>query len=253
MYKFFTNSLFTGRDLIYLPECHSTNDIASDLIKQKNITEGSVVITDHQISGRGQPGNSWESNPAKNLTFTIVLMPEFLSPDRIFYLNIISSLALLDYLIGLDENSFHIKWPNDIYYENNKIAGILIENNINSSVIVSSVVGIGFNVNQEKFQDSYNARSLKMIFRKDFKLNRVFNEIIQKFEKRYLQLQSNQFSRLKSAYLKNLYWLGESHHFHSQGGSFKGIIKGIDDLGRIVIEKENDIKKFDFQEIKFVK
>ena len=124
-----------------MPTCHSTNDIAADLYKKNQLNVGTVVTTGHQISGRGQRGNSWEAAPGKNITCSIVFSPSFLELTENFYLNIFSSLGIVDYLSKLDEN-FKIKWPNDIFFKNRKICGLLVENTIKGQAIASSILGI---------------------------------------------------------------------------------------------------------------
>lgn len=238
--------------MISLPKCHSTNDIALDMLKKKIIDEGSIVITDHQYSGRGQRGNVWISAPKVNLTFSVVLKPEFLKIHNHFYLNIITSLAIIDTLKAYLGPSFKIKWPNDIFCDDLKIAGILIENSLQSQIIESSIVGIGINVNQEAFDDAIKATSLKIKFNHSFKLNEILNRFILSYEKRYLELKRNSLDKLREEYLTYFYWIGEEHTFESDK-SFQGIIKGIDKMGRLEIYQANTIKKYNFKEVKYIR
>ena len=137
-----------GHSLVFMPECHSTNDEASRLIQNSNVLEGTVVITGNQTAGRGQRGNAWFSEPGKNLTFSILIKPSFLSVKNQFYLNIAFSLGLFDYLKEVLKTEVKIKWPNDILVNGKKICGILIENHLQAQHIQHSIVGIGLNVNQ---------------------------------------------------------------------------------------------------------
>src|SRR5688572_19822458 len=118
-----------------MPECHSTNTLAMELCQQTNAPEGTLVITSKQTSGRGQRGNTWESIPHMNLTFSLVLRPTFLSVREQFYLNIFTSLSIRDFLAESCHIPIHIKWPNDILANDFKICGILIENQLSGDKI----------------------------------------------------------------------------------------------------------------------
>src|SRR4051794_34289976 len=102
-----------GKNLVFVPECHSTNDLALQLCQQSAVLEGSVVITLNQTKGRGQRGNSWETEPGKNLTLSLIVKPAFLAIQDQFMLNVISSLGVLDYLRDSSTSKLHVKWPND--------------------------------------------------------------------------------------------------------------------------------------------
>lgn len=251
MYKIHTNTEFIGKNIIYLPKCHSTNDIASDLMKKDNLSEGSVIITDQQLSGRGQRGNEWLTEAGQNLTFSTVLKPDFLDIAHNFYLNIFVSLAIRDYLGSILGNGVKIKWPNDIYYQNSKICGILIENFLKGHFISQTIVGIGLNVNQNYFPIS-NATSLYQITHQVFDLNHTLSNLLEYLEKRYLQLKLDQLVQLQNDYYKFFYWMSEKHVFKSDR-EFVGIIKGIDESGRLLIETGKQEKTFDLKEITFVR
>ena len=255
MYKIFEETQFIGRQVIFLPKCRSTNDIASEKLRSGELEAGDIVISDHQYAGRGQRGNSWESKPGKNLTFSIVLKPSFIHPAQNFYLNIITSLAIFEVLVKMNSESFTIKWPNDIMYKDQKLGGILIENIIQSTSIKNTVIGIGLNVNQSSFNNSVRATSLKSIFNQSFKLNALLNKIIQQFEIEYLLLKSRHLKELRSRYLSHLYWRNEIHTFTSfkWPGKFQGVIRGIDGSGRLRIEYRKEIRVFNLNEIAYLK
>ena len=130
MRRTFSHTVFVGKQLLYLPECSSTNQVAQDLYVQRRIAEGDIVIAGHQTAGRGQRNNAWESAPGKNLTFSLFLVPDFLFASEQFFLNIFISLAIRDFLAEYLPDNVSIKWPNDLYYAEKKICGILIESNI---------------------------------------------------------------------------------------------------------------------------
>ena len=255
MYKIFEETQFVGKRVIYLPKCRSTNDIAAEKLRRGDLEAGDIVITDHQYTGRGQRGNSWDSNATENLTFSVVLKPLFIPPSENFYLNIMTSVSIIEVLKNMAPKGFRIKWPNDIMYEDQKLGGILIENNIQSGRIRNSIIGIGLNVNQTKFDPAIRASSLKLIFNTTFDLNTIFNRIIHQFENKYLLLKSRKFDELKGRYLTNLYWLNEEHLFLSSISSekFHGVIKGIDESGQLRVEFKGSTGVFNFKEIIYLK
>jgi len=225
--------------------------MAADMLKKGILKEGGIIITNHQDAGRGQRGNIWVSNENKNLTFSLVLKPDFISPQDNFALNMLVSVAILKVLKGFNKSSFSIKWPNDIMHNGNKLGGILIENNIQGAKIENAIIGIGLNVNQVIFNDQFKATSLINIFERSFDLNGLLNEIIKQLEDQFLMLKSGNKEFLKTSYLDNLYWLNEKHTFMSSS-KFDGIIKGIDPIGRLEVKTDKGLEKFDFKEIKYL-
>lgn len=221
------------------------------MLKEGVLKEGGIVITNHQHAGKGQRGNSWISSENKNLTFSILLKPHFIDPADSFALNMLVSVAILNALKGLGKSMFKIKWPNDIFYDEYKVGGILIENTIQGAIIENSIIGIGINVNQKSFDYLFKAASLSKIFNRQFDLNNLLNKIIKQIEKQFLNLKSGNYQTLRSNYLDNLYWLNEKHSFISSV-KFKGIIIGIDQIGRLMVETEHGLKKFNFKEIQYL-
>jgi BirA family biotin operon repressor/biotin-[acetyl-CoA-carboxylase] ligase len=225
--------------------------MAADMHKQGVLKEGGIVITNHQYAGKGQRGNTWVSSENKNLTFSLVLKPHFISPSESFTLNILVSVAIINVLKRLDKSSFKIKWPNDIMYNGYKVGGILIENTIQGTNIENSIIGIGINVNQNSFDHQFKATSLIKLFKRPFDLNILLNEIIMQIEEQFLILKSGNKYILQSIYLDNLYWINEKHTFIS-AYEFEGIIIGIDQIGRLEVKTENGLEKFNFKEIKYL-
>lgn len=252
LYKIPANTQIIGKKIIYLPTCHSTNDIASEVAPQ--MEEGAVVITYHQTQGRGQRGNAWEAEAGANLTFSLILKPSFLPVHQQFYLNIAVTLAIIDALYTfLPDDKLKIKWSNDIYYTNAKLGGILIENTLEGENIKNAIVGMGLNINQTQFHHA-KAISLKNILQKDFFLPEVLEKILECLEIRYLALKDKKFQLLKQSYLSQLYWYKETHLFHNNAGNeFTGEIIDIQDNGRLVIQADGEIHFFNFKEIIFVK
>jgi BirA family biotin operon repressor/biotin-[acetyl-CoA-carboxylase] ligase len=252
LYKIPANTLFMGHSVVFMPECHSTNDEASQLIESTNILEGTVVITHHQTSGRGQRGNTWVSEPGKNLTFSLLIKPAFLNAQDQFLLNKAFSLGLYDYLDGALKGAVKIKWPNDMVVNEKKICGILIENQIQGQNIQHSIVGIGLNVNQENFS-MQTATSMKVVNSQEFILENVLPELLGRLETRYLQLRSGNLEEMNSDYLSALYWLGERHLFKKAEEIFEGTITGIDPYGKLKVNVDGTTEYFELKQIQFLK
>lgn len=250
MNRFSIRTQFIGQTLIYYPVCPSTNTEALRLVNEDKVQEGAVIITDHQTAGRGQRDSHWESEARQNLTFSVVLYPG-LPVSRQFYLNIISSLAVSDALLAYSNTMTKIKWPNDILYLNNKLCGILIQNNLKANKIQSTVIGIGINVNQVQF--SYpNVTSLSRISGKAIDREELLLNLLNFLEKRYFQLKSNVLEDLKNTYLERLYWLNEKRRFTDEAGEFEGIIRGINEHGQLQVHTDKGVQEYNLKEIKYM-
>lgn len=255
MYNIPSNTLFLGKRIIYVPECHSTNDIAAEMMQQPAVHEGTVIITNHQLSGRGQKGASWLTEPGKNLTFSLILNPVFLEPRNQFYLNVCIALSVRDFIadkVNKPATPVRIKWPNDITTVNKKACGILIENQLHGDKFVSSIVGIGLNVNQQNFPFS-TATSLNLLTGKDYSLDEMLQQLLTRIEARYLQLRQQKFDELYQDYLRVMYWLNEPHAFQARGELFNGVIKGVDQYGRLHIQENGTSRFFAVKEVEYVR
>lgn len=244
-------TLFLGKEIIHLAACGSTNDELNQLLQNKNLPEGAIVITSAQTAGKGQRGNTWETAPGKNLTFSIYLRPAFITVVRQFDLNVCISLGILDYLKPFSR-SFQVKWPNDIYHSEKKICGILIQNYINKQQIDRAVVGIGLNINQPSFNNE-KPTSLTKITGEIYDLNKELQQLMAHIEARYISLKAGQAEKLREDYLDNLYWFGEDHIFRKDNeNAFIGRIIGITEEGKLQIETKNGLKPFGMKEVEFV-
>jgi BirA family transcriptional regulator, biotin operon repressor / biotin---[acetyl-CoA-carboxylase] ligase len=251
LYKIPANTLFVGKNVVFVPECHSTNSLALEIAQSQSAIEGTVVITHHQTAGRGQRGNQWFTEAGKNLTLSIIIKPTLLPVKDQFLLNVITALAVRDVLIQHTRESTTIKWPNDILVHHRKICGILIENQLHGSGITTSIVGVGLNVNQETFPLP-TATSLFAVTQQQYDLQQVFQSLLTSFEARYLQLRNRQHSQLTDDYLSNLHWKNELHLFSSNNQEFEGTITGIDQHGRLQVETQSGMKYFDVKEITYL-
>ena len=254
MYNIQPNTLFTGKLIKYLPTCHSTNDIAVEMIQSENtVFEGTVIITDNQTAGRGQRGNTWEASSGENLTFSLILKPNFLKASDQFQLNIAISMGVFDFLSEFIDENLSVKWSNDIYYKDKKMGGILIENSLQGYQIGHSIIGIGLNINQLEFSN-LRANSLRNITHNPLKydLSEILKRLLENLEKNYLKIKSNDFESLKTKYLANLYRFQTYHYFKRNGQQFLGQIIGIDETGKLGIETDENVIYFDFKEVEFV-
>jgi BirA family transcriptional regulator, biotin operon repressor / biotin---[acetyl-CoA-carboxylase] ligase len=251
LYKIPSGTLFLGKNLLILPECPSTNTLALELAQSGKAPEGTVVITHHQTSGRGQRGNTWESGSGLNLTLSVVLHPAFLQAAQQFTLNKVVALSVHEVVSSYSLQAVRVKWPNDIMIGDKKVCGILIENQLTGSSINRSVAGIGLNVNQKTFE-SPSATGLALHSEKALELDRLFEQLMQSLEWRYLQLKNGHQQKLDDDYLSTMYRLNEPHQFIIDETETTGIIRNVDAAGRLVVESRGQLRSHDLKEIKYV-
>ncbi len=249
------NTLFVGQNLIKLNRVDSTNTYAIHLMSNESTPEGTVIWALDQFEGRGQRSNTWTSKAGENLIFSLVLKPSFLPINSQFGLSMMTSLALVDCLDNwLGKEQLFIKWPNDIYVMNKKIAGILIENMVNQQRLTSAVIGIGLNVNQVGFEQLPNATSLKLESNQSFNLPEILEQLCGRLEARYLQLKSaNGLTQLQSEYMKRLYLLNTWSTYLYQKEEILARIIDVNDAGKLMLEQKNGaMLSCDFKAIQFV-
>ncbi len=246
-------TLFIGKSLLILEETDSTNAFLQRILKD-NPVEGSVVWAHAQYAGKGQAASHWESEKNKNLTFSILLYPKFLNPSEIFYLNKITSLAIYKTLnVFLPHQKIQIKWPNDLYVNQKKIGGILIENNIDYR-LNSSIIGIGLNVNQIQFSQwiDYKTTSLKKITNKEYELTTILQEICYRFEYYYQALKAHYWDSIDREYLQNLMGYQELGTYKVDNQEIQGTIIGVHKDGRLAVQHHQEVKNYFFKEIEFL-
>ncbi len=239
--------------IIFLNEVESTNNYANGLVLSDAADEGTVVMTRFQKKGKGQQGNGWESEAGKNLLATIILYPKFLPAGKQFYISKIISLAIAGILADEVEN-VSIKWPNDIYIGHKKVAGILIENSIKGVTLFSSIVGIGLNLNQERFASgALNPIALKQITGKGYEPESILKKITNSFFKWYEKLKAGDYNEIGSAYMTQLFRNGEWSLYRKKGVVFEARIVGIGEFGQLQLEdRKGKISTFMFKEVEFV-
>ena len=238
---------------IVIDELPSTNSKMKELLEGENLPEFTIVQTHYQYAGRGQMGNIWESERNKNLTFSILLNPDFLNIKDQFILSKAVSLAIIKTIHALGINHLCIKWPNDIYYQNFKLAGILIENSIMGHKISNSTVGIGLNVNQVTFSDDLpNATSLKKITGLEYDLIKLLNELVNNLVDSYSLIAATDAESINIEYLDKLYLINQIADFKDDNGFFKGMIQGVDATGKLKIKTKDGLRYYEFKEVEFI-
>jgi len=248
------SGLFVGQNLVTLKEVDSTNTFLKNLVSNsKPLPEGTVIMAENQYAGRGQQQNRWFTEPGKNLSFSILLKPIFLRLHDQFCLTQAISLGVAKALSHVAGSGIKIKWPNDIYYNNRKMGGILIENMVQGNQINNSVIGIGLNINQEQFPDYLpHATSIRQILHTDYDLKALLSEICSHIEAFYLMLKANKVDEIKREYLSFLFGLNEKRSFRSNGNIFEGRITGVTERGLLLIEHDGAGHEYNLKEVEFL-
>lgn len=246
--------LSKDRVVIAMVETSSTNTELKQMQLKKPLPEGSIVMAEFQTQGRGQAGNTWFSGKGNNLLFSFLLYPHCVMAKQQFIISRIVSLALkkmLDhYMDGVT-----IKWPNDIYWNNKKIAGMLIENSLLGQQIDFTIVGIGLNVNEDKFpMELPNPISMKQITGHVYDRKEVMTIFFREFFLLYRSLQQHNIDAVENEYMQHLYRKDSNCWFEDKVGRFKGAIKNVLPTGHLIIETYPDKKEriYAFKEVAFV-
>lgn len=240
-----------GQQIIQLHEVDSTNNYAAKLLLEGKLAHGTVILAEHQTAGRGQRGRSWQSVGSKQFTGTFFLKTDFLSVDHLCYLNMGVALSVRALVQTFTRKKVTIKWPNDIFIENHKIAGILIETNWKNGRVEGAIVGIGVNVSP--VQSVGYATSLEEISGKSPDILTILDGLTEKLTEYYHYLQQADFDYLKSAYESFLWKKDEEITLEERQNPipFKGIIRGVDQIGNLLVEKDGIVTVYHNQELNF--
>lgn len=245
--------------IIELEEIDSTNLYLSQLCNNSDtgITEFTTIYSHFQTAGKGQRGNRWESEKNKNLLFSLVLYPLFLEAKQQFILSQIISLSIKEVLDKWADD-ISIKWPNDIYYRDKKICGILIENDLKGRYIGQSICGIGLNINQERFySDAPNPISLTRITGKSHNCQEILNSILQRIYDYYHRLSTGDFDlisqKIQSSYNNSLFRRNGFHAYEDKQGKFMAKLLYVENDGRFLLEDEKGQKRsYLFKEVQYI-
>jgi BirA family biotin operon repressor/biotin-[acetyl-CoA-carboxylase] ligase len=234
----------------FIPKTHSTNALFREMLRKENLIEGFLIHTDFQGAGKGQGGNSWESAEGENLLFSMVLYPEQIAIDEQFILSQLVSIAIKKVLDQYVED-VTIKWPNDIYWKDKKMAGILIESSLQGSKIKSTVIGVGLNVNQtEFFSDAPNPISLSQIIGQEQDRTILLESIAKNIMLMYSAMNTKS---IQSEYAEMLYRKEGFHLYQSGDDLFKASIHAVRPDGQLVLLTEKgSLRNFYFKEVAFV-
>ena len=236
----------------------STNRYIRDKANElwsKHSENGFVVVTaEHQAAGRGQRGNTWSSNAGENLLFSILVRPgKALEVKEQFLLSQVVALAMHDAMLRLGIET-RLKWPNDIYIGNRKLAGILLELDYTGNMVEQAIIGIGVNVNQEEFPTMDRIPvSMKMLQGHEFILDNVLATILDSFERYYSVLQSGNKETISAKYTSRLLGMNEQKTFIDKDGCFNGIINGVESDGHLLVRRnDGSIARYAFKEVEMI-
>ena len=218
------------------------------------IADGTVVISEDQQKGRGQMGNAWLSRKGQSLTFSIFKRFKGVSAEKQFAISMATSLAITEALNGMGIPKMTIKWPNDILSGNKKVAGILIENVLEGAYVKHSIIGIGINVNEVVFPNLPQASSLHLETGIQFQLEAVFDSVLKVLLQQLKTLSTEGYSQLRDKYESKMFRKEAISVFeNTEGVRFNGKIKGISEIGELLIETETGaLQKFRLKEVKLI-
>jgi BirA family transcriptional regulator, biotin operon repressor / biotin---[acetyl-CoA-carboxylase] ligase len=238
-------------DLIHLDSIDSTNNYLKNICSASSVKEGTVILADYQNEGKGQGFNKWHSKKGENLLVSILFKP-MLRANQHFALSEFITLGIIDTLSDYGINS-KVKWPNDIYVGDQKIAGILVENSLMGEDIFQTIAGIGLNVNEEEFPDYLpNPVSMKMILKKDIDKSLFLDKLIKNMFIRYNSIKESRITKLNIEFNALLYKKDVSSKFISNDVPFKAIIVGVAEMGELLLKDEKGIKPYLFGEVQMI-
>ncbi|KAA3623212.1 MAG: biotin--[acetyl-CoA-carboxylase] ligase [Flavobacterium sp.] len=239
-------------ELIKLSAIASTNSYLKEICTQMQPRDATVVWAESQTEGRGQRGTSWQSEPGKSLTFSLLKRFSIFSSADHILINMATSIGVAKALDLLKIPKVAIKWPNDIMSYDKKLCGILIENQLKGKLLSSSIIGIGLNINNSKFDNLPHAGSLFTITGKNYELEAVLELLVKCILEELEKLETSSFNELKTVYEPSLFRKDEISVFeHEDGTLLNGIIRGISVEGNLCVELEDERwAEFSLKEIK---
>ena len=244
------NNQEIGNQVIKVKSVDSTNNYAAKLLNQTKVPFGTVIMAHYQTNGKGQRNTIWSSNGGDNLLMSVLLDLSFMHSEKIFFLSKSIALAIRAAVVDVIGIESHLKWPNDVLIDNKKIAGVLIENQWKKSNIVSSVVGVGLNVNQVDFQESFSATSLKKITNKNYNVDNILKVLCKKLNKYYDQLVSLKYDNIDLEYHQHLVNNNKFCEFEENNMVFSAKVKGVNQQGELMLEfKNGDVKSYGLKQI----
>jgi len=243
---------FIGRNFIYCDEIESTN---SELLSGKQLyrKNGTVLLAEKQIAGKGRKNRTWHSAKGLNLTFSVLLTKDLLHSINVNHLNLAASLAVSLAIENLFQLKTELKWPNDVLIDKKKVAGILTETSIKGTKVERVVIGFGLNLNQLVFQGEFNfpPTSLKLELKSDIDRENILAEILNNFEELLLQLETKPKIILNDWRAK-CQMIGDKISITENDKVKSGIFYDIDDDGYLLLKRNDTIEKIHFGDVSFV-
>lgn len=242
--------------IIHIGELDSTNSYLSNLCEREKVEEYTTIFSDFQTKGRGQIGNSWESQRGENLTFSTVIYPTSILAREQFIISIITSTAICEVLSEYTDD-ITIKWPNDIYWRDMKICGMLIENDLQGIHLSKSIIGIGLNVNQQTFNSNApNPVSLIQIINTKTERTLLLNDIICRLKVGFDKIKNNYSDYCNEVYSKYkslLYRKNGNYFFSDKDGVFIASIYDVQLDGHLILKDiDGNLRSYLFKEVKFM-
>ncbi len=237
--------------IIKLGATPSTNLYLRQLMNERPLDDFTIVVAREQTLGRGQMGTTWESEAGKNLTFSVLKRLDMLEMTNPFVLNMCVSLAVFNTLTNLNIPDLRVKWPNDILSGHSKICGILIENILSGNRLVSSIIGIGLNVNQKTFKNLPNVSSLSILSGKMFDLDELVVLFRDALKTAFSDLEQKGTAFVKQSYERVLFRKDKPSTFKdAEGTVFMGFIRGVSKQGKLMVALEDEVlKEYNMKEI----
>lgn len=241
--------MIIGQKEIFITETGSTNQYAKELLSNFKPFEGTAIFADNQTHGKGQNGNVWQGKPGQNLYLSVILFPHFLLIKDHYLLNKAVCLSVWESVSEFCED-VKIKWPNDIYVNGRKLAGILIENSLQGDKWQNAIVGIGVNLNQIDFPPDINACSIRSIIDKEIDGDAFRKLLYSKLNKNYLAIRASQTGLINSQYTKNLLGYHEKSNFTIDGKTIEAVILGVQNTGELCLEMDSKLHYFRHGEVR---
>jgi BirA family biotin operon repressor/biotin-[acetyl-CoA-carboxylase] ligase len=240
-----------GDPFIELTTVDSTNNYAMAQLQNGVAVHGAAYFAYAQTAGKGQRGKSWTTNPGENLILSVILQPIDLNPADSFFLSATIANACYDFFKIYAGPDTKIKWPNDIYWRDRKTGGILIENIIRQNSLAWSIVGIGLNINQIRFDEELlNPISLKQITGNTYEPVVLAKELCTFLTNHYLRMQTHKIAIMED-YNSNLYKLNNLVKLRKGNMAFDTMVKGVSSSGRL-ITYDTISREFDFGEVEWI-
>lgn len=248
---------------INLPTVDSTNSFIREMLTEEgtggvvsaaSLPGFTLVVADDQTKGRGQQGNTWETERGKNLIFSLLCHPDFVLASHQFLLSQCMAVAIREALSQYVE-CVEVKWPNDIYVGDKKISGTLIECDLQGKSISNCIIGVGLNVNQLEFRsDAPNPTSLALLAGREYDREVVLASIMQHFQTYYAMLQEGREETVRQLYMKHLYRREGMHRYRDVRGEFMAEMAGVEPTGHLLLRFENgNVVRYELKEVQFIK